>query len=342
MNQSNSKSPFERDPVRVSLVTTVLNDARGCAALLNSLKDQTRRPDEVIVVDGGSTDDTVDVIREAARREPCIRLIEAPGANIGQGRNLGIAAATGEVIVSTDTGCRLDPRWTEEIVRPFEDDPEMEFVAGFYRIDPHSLLEAVVGTATMRGALGPVNAETFNPSCRSMAYTKKLWECAGGLPDWMEIDDNLFNHKLRRMRVKRCFAEQAVVYWRPRSTLRAIYRQFRFYASHTGETQMDTEPTFYNLRNLGFCGLLLVGGFIFQPVWILLGVALTYFYVYAFHNKSRRVAAKLDNWHAYPLSLLVHWTIILGDAVGYLKSSIQHRRKRSWYRQKLADYLAPA
>jgi hypothetical protein len=268
-----------------------------------------------------------------------VRLVEAPGTNIAQGRNRGVAAATGEVILSTDSGCRLDARWVESIVRPFEQEPGVEFVAGFYRIAPETLLEAVVGTVTMRGALDPVDPDRFNPSCRSMAYTRNLWRRAGGFPEWTDIDDNLFNLKVRRMGAPRRFAADAVVHWRPRSSLRGIYRQFRFYATTTGHTQINAGSTRYNLRNIAICALLLIVGFVYAPLWALLAAGMGYFYVYAFHARSRRVAAKLGTWRAYPVSVAVHWAIILGDAVGYLRGSLQRWRNRAWYRQQLSAYL---
>lgn len=327
-------------PRRVSLVTTVLQDPQACAVLLDSLETQTRMPDEIIVVDGGSADGTADVVRRSSERNPRIRLIVAPGANIGRGRNTGIAAATGEIIISTDSGCRLDPHWVERIVAPFEQYADTEFVAGFYKIDPYSLLEAVTGTATMRGALDHVDPETFNPSCRSMAFTKALWKRAGRFPEWIDIDDTLFNIRLRRMSVNRRFAGDAVVYWRPRSTLRGIYRQFRFYAIGRGHTQLGVEDSRYNIRNLAICLALTIGGFFHAAIWILLAAACVYFYLYAFHRKSRRVAGKLGTWRAYPLCILVHWVIILANMDGYLRASYQRWRDRDRYQSRLEAYLA--
>ncbi|MDO8632522.1 MAG: glycosyltransferase [Phycisphaerales bacterium] len=169
----------------VAVILTVKNDAAGCAVTLESLALQTRTPDEIVVVDGGSKDNTLDVIRAFSARLPQLRWIESPGANIAEGRNIGTQAATGAIIATTDAGCRAAPDWLEKLVAPFETDPQTEFVAGFYRIEPHSLLEQVVGLATMRGQLDPIDPATFNPSGRSMAYTKPLWRRAGGWPAWL-------------------------------------------------------------------------------------------------------------------------------------------------------------
>jgi len=325
----------------VSLVTTVFDACDGCATFLDSLPQQTRMPDEIVIVDAGSTDGTLEVIHRAMERNERIRLIERPGTNIAQGRNIGVGAATNEIILSTDSGCRLDPNWVERMVRPFEEDPGMELVAGFYKIAPESLTEAVVGTATMRGALDPVDPDEFNPSCRSMAYTKELWERVGGFPEFIKVDDTLFNFKLRRMQLNRRFVPDAIVHWRPRSTLASIYRQFRHYASWRGHTQLDAEGIRYNVRNLAACLVLALVGIWFPVVWWLLLASALYFYVFSFHHKSIRIARKLVTWRAYPLSILVHWAIVFGGISGYISATFQRLGDRERYRRCTEAYLAP-
>ncbi|MCX7671294.1 MAG: glycosyltransferase, partial [Anaerolineae bacterium] len=81
---------------RVSVICTVLNEGDAIRRLLDSLLAQTRPPDEVVIVDGGSRDQTVAILREYADRLPLQVLVE-PGANISRGRNVAIAAATGAV-----------------------------------------------------------------------------------------------------------------------------------------------------------------------------------------------------------------------------------------------------
>ena len=113
--------------MKISLISTVLNEARSLPTLLDSIAAQTRLPDEVIICDGGSTDNTIDLLR-AERRFP-LRVIERPGANISQGRNLAIAEASGEVIACVDAGVRLDPQWLEKLVEPMAPSPTLPVLA---------------------------------------------------------------------------------------------------------------------------------------------------------------------------------------------------------------------
>ncbi len=323
----------------VSVVTTVLNAAEGMRVLLDSLDTQTRTPDEVIVVDGGSTDGTRAIVQQAAILNQAIRLIHAPSLNIGQGRNLGIENATGEIIASTDSGCRLDPSWLASITAPFEDDRRADFVAGFYKIDPQTPLERVVGLTTMRGALDPVDPERFNPSARSMAFTKDLWQRAGGIPDFLAIDDTLFDAKIRTMNVRWVFAPDAIVHWRPRGTYRSLFAQFRFYGTSAGHTQMFAESTHWNLRNMVMVAILLAVS-AFQPfVWLFVLAAWVYFFMATYHRKSRRVARAMGRRRAYAQAMMVHWMMTFGDALGYLKGTWQRWLDPERYIHGLTDYM---
>ena len=77
----------------VSVVVTVRNDREGLRELPPGLAAQTRKPDEVVIVDGGSVYGTLDVLAEADVGDMPIRTIVAPGANIAAGRNVGVREA---------------------------------------------------------------------------------------------------------------------------------------------------------------------------------------------------------------------------------------------------------
>ena len=99
-------------PENVSLVVTVLNEAATINSLLTSVAKQSRLPEEVVMVDGGSSDGTVRLVRRFAADHPQLnlKLIEQPG-NRSVGRNAGITAASHDWIAITDAGCTLHQHW---------------------------------------------------------------------------------------------------------------------------------------------------------------------------------------------------------------------------------------
>jgi len=332
-------NPLRREGVCV--IITVRDDKAATEQTLRALSDQTRPADEVIVVDGGSTDGTVDVIRGFSLADARVKLVEAPGANISAGRNIGIRQASCGIIATTDAGCRLAPNWLEELTKPFREEAGVEFVAGFYEIGGETLLERVVGLATMRGQLEAVDPERFNPSARSMAFTKDAWERAGGFPEWIRYsEDTLFDHKMRALEVTWRFAPKAIVSWRPRTSIRAIAKQFYNYGTGRGHTQIDAVSLRYNLRNAA----LTLGAFgaCFVTPWaavLACGLAF-YFYVAAFHGMCGRVARKLESGMAYPVCLVVMWVVLVSNTCGYVVGTVQRGLDGGRYRDRMAAYLS--
>jgi glycosyltransferase involved in cell wall biosynthesis len=96
--------------VRLSVVIPALNEERHLGQLLSDIQRQSHRPDEVIVVDAGSTDATV---RIAKQLSTAVLHSEPP---IARGRNLGGFSAKGELIFFLDADTRLPETFFEEFV----------------------------------------------------------------------------------------------------------------------------------------------------------------------------------------------------------------------------------
>lgn len=99
----------------LSVIIPTLNEERHVGSLLSDVAAQTREPDEVLVVDAGSTDETVTVVR----RFPFARLLSGR-APVACGRNLGGCEAKGDVLVFLDADVRLPERFFESFLEEFE------------------------------------------------------------------------------------------------------------------------------------------------------------------------------------------------------------------------------
>lgn len=101
---------------RVSVVVCTYNGGATLDQCLRSLAKLDYPDYEVIVVDDGSTDDTKAIVA----RHPFARAIHQPNKGLSVARNVGLGAATGEVVAYTDSDCFADPDWLTHLVYQLE------------------------------------------------------------------------------------------------------------------------------------------------------------------------------------------------------------------------------
>lgn len=222
--------------MKVSIIATVKNEGENIRFLLDSILNQTMLPDEVVICDGGSTDNTREILEEYQQWLP-LKIIVAPGTNISQGRNRAISVAEGPVIAVTDAGVVLSPRWLENLFLPFQS-ANVQVVAGWFEADPFTDFEVVMG-ATVLPSLEDIKPEKFLPSSRSVAFLKSAWEAVEGYPEWLDYGEDLvFDRALRQRYGTFIFTDQAVAYFRPRGSLRSFFRQYFHYANGDGKANL--------------------------------------------------------------------------------------------------------
>ncbi|NJP05835.1 MAG: glycosyltransferase [Chloroflexaceae bacterium] len=216
----------------ISLICTVRDEADNIAALLDSMLAQSRLPDEIVINDCGSRDTTAAIVAQYAARTPRIRLI-AGGCNIASGRNHAIEQAAGPLIACTDAGLVLDRYWLERIIAPLCAG-HADHVGGFFCAAPRSRFELALGATNYRDA-DEIDADALFALWQSMAFRKAVWQAVGGFPEWLShCEDVVFDRAVSRAGYRRAFVADALVYFRPRSSMRAFARQYVLYARGDG------------------------------------------------------------------------------------------------------------
>ncbi len=309
----------------ISVIGTVYNERESIHRLLDSLCEQTRPPDDVVIVDGGSTDGTPDVMQPYTHRLP-LRVIVVPGANISAGRNRAFAESTGDIIAITDAGVTLPPDWLEQLTNPFTADESVGVVAGFFRAEPYTVFEAAMG-ATVLPLADEIDAETFLPSSRSVAVRRAAYERVGGYPEWLDYcEDLIFDLRLKQV-TPFAFAPDACVGFRPRGSLRAFYKQYYLYAR--GDGKADLWRKRHAIRYVTYLvalPALLILGFVQHPAWWGLLVLGGVYYLGGAYRRLPTVlrayatSQRLSAWDVVYAVLLVPVIRIVGDVakmIGY-------------------------
>ena len=132
-------NPIKIDPPNAHLGITVgvitRNRASDLAEMLESLTKQVRPPDEVLIVDNGSTDRTQEVLEQFRERLP-IRWEFLERANIPAARNLVIDRAANEIVSFVDDDCIAEPHWLAAVERGFLRAENIGVVGGWVHHQP--------------------------------------------------------------------------------------------------------------------------------------------------------------------------------------------------------------
>jgi glycosyltransferase involved in cell wall biosynthesis len=117
-------------PCRLSVITPVFNGVRFMESCIRNVIEQLCPDAEHIIVDGGSTDGTVEVIRRYAEEYPHIRWISEPDRGQSDAMNKGIEMATGEILGFLNADDFYEPGALNEALELFRDLPEPSLVVG--------------------------------------------------------------------------------------------------------------------------------------------------------------------------------------------------------------------
>lgn len=242
--------------MKISLILAVKNDEATIGALLDSVAAQTRQPDEIVIVDGGSSDRT----RSLIESHPLQVRLETLAGNASACRNRAVELAQGELIAVTEPGCTLDPAWLEAITALNGAD----VVAGVSTPVVASLFDACQACVT-----GASQSGDLEFSSRSLAFLKVVWQELGGYPEWLEhCGDAWFKDMILQSRFSMRQEPGAVARHRQDPDAKSVFKRFYRSTQSDGRTLKRTKS---HLIRLGAYAagleMLLMG--LWRPGWFL-------------------------------------------------------------------------
>ena len=112
----------------VSVIIPAYNAEKTLKNCLDALLEQTLLPNEIIVVDDGSTDSTPTI----ASTYSLVNLHSQKNQGPAHARNVGARKAKGKIILFLDSDCVPEENWLEEMIKPFQDE-KVAGVQGAYK-----------------------------------------------------------------------------------------------------------------------------------------------------------------------------------------------------------------
>lgn len=317
--------------IKTSLITTVLNEEKGIGSFLDSVDKQTQKVDELIIVDAGSTDNTVSIINQYKQKKSGVEIkLYIQKGNRSQGRNYAIEKATSEIILCSDVGCILDKSWVKKITNPFYG-LGIDVVSGFYKPKVKTVFEKCLSTytCTMPDRVDP---ENFLPSSRSVAFKKSVWKKVKGYPEELDTcEDLVFDKKLKEQKFNFKFQKEAYVWWPQRKNIIQAFFQFLNYAKGDGRARYirGQIPLIYLRYLLGVMFLYLAVLKNFNSLYLLLVVGLFLYLFWAVVKNYKYIKKPIALAYLPILQIISDFAVLIGTTYGLLSYLVSSGTKRS-------------
>lgn len=237
--------------MKISVCVTTLNEEASIAKLLDSLISQSNKPDEIVIVDGGSVDDTINIITHYQKRYKGIKILKEECSR-AKGRNLAVEVSRNQIIAMTDAGCIAKKDWLKKISLPFENN--IDVAAGFYEMSYKNKFQKAC--SFFLGTLPNKFDAQFLPSTRSIAFTKEIWERVGGFPESLNgaAEDTIFNLRLINNNAKISRVKNSVVEWGMPGDIKEFFNKIFTYAKGDAKSKVWIFPnkgvTSHNIKAL--------------------------------------------------------------------------------------------
>jgi glycosyltransferase involved in cell wall biosynthesis/GT2 family glycosyltransferase len=236
----------------MTVVVTVLNEVGAIDELITALLPQLGVEDEVVVVDGGSSDGTVEALQRWGALDSRFRHLVVHGAGISAGRNIAINAANNEIMATTDAGCVPDPGWLAGLRAAMGGRSAPSLATGVYTVSARSSFERAAALACypdghecnhpslvvrIFAPLGRVFAAD-EPTGRSMAFDRAAWTAAGGFNERLSTaEDVAFGAAVVAAGGRAVLTTDATVAWEQRPTIGSTVRMYRRYGRDGGRSR---------------------------------------------------------------------------------------------------------
>lgn len=315
--------------MKISLIITTYNEQATITELLNSIAKQSLLPNEIVIVDARSQDNTVQLIKVWQKEHHNISLtLLSKKGNRSVGRNFAVKKAKYDWLAITDAGCILEKNWLKELWATAVKE-KVKIVAGYYKgLAKNNFEQAVVPYALVMP--DRVDEKTFLPATRSMLIAKSIWQKYGGLDETLDVsEDYQLAKKIKAAGEKIAFARNAVVGWKPRANLSSFYKMVM------GMSRDDVQAGVMRWKVwLVFIRYLLVFSILYKVLSMLgnvffAGTLILIIGTYIIWSIKKNIKHVPSGWYYLPiLQITADVGVMVGSVIGLIRRQLSFPRKR--------------
>lgn len=331
----------------VSVVVPCLNEAGSIEQLLEAVRKQDYPLHEVVVVDCGSTDGTLDILQRYQHEHASFPLTFTvlPRGTIPKGLNAGIRSATGDVIVRLDAHSRPSDTYIRLSVGTLIQ-TGAGVVGGVWQIAPGgagTTAKAITCAVAHRLGAGdaayrigpPTPGRTSVDTVPYGCFRKSTWEKIGGYNEKLQTNEDYeFNYRVRLCGQAVMLDSNIRCTYIARSNLKALAAQYFRYGWWKAK-MLKRHPRSLRLRQaipVGFVGVLVIlaAASIFNKwaSWMLASILLIYGLVLL--AVSIRISKKAGIWGMLPVLPAIFSTVHFSWGTGMLVNLITFSRWPKW------------
>lgn len=279
----------------LSVVIPTYNEEKEIANCLQSIKEQSYKNTEVIIVDDGSTDSTLSVIKKFRSSKILRQQHRGPGA----ARNLGAKKAKGEILIFVDADMTFHKDYLKNLVKPILKDKTGKVIGTEESTQIARNLDNIWSRCQGKMMSDPKNKD--RKIFRAIRRNKFL-ELGGFDSKYGYADDQTFWFKHK---IKPVIAEKAICYHKNPETLKSVYKQSRWIGSSSMSPWLNIP-----IANLFGISLLVL---LSPPAIIMISI---------------RKSLKIKNFSIFPYMLVFMAFRYFGTIFGYLKKVIRNENFR--------------
>lgn len=332
----------------ISVLIPAYNEEKGVGKTVLSCLNQTRMPDEIIVVNDGSTDRTLDILKSFGDNITIINVHENTG-NKSKAQEIGLRYVNTDIFVITDADTSLDRNFIMEVEKTFRD-KEVSAVSGFVEsrkfnwITDVRELNYLVGQTIYKKAQSYIDSLFVLVGCGSAFRTKDFKRVIRF--DHDNITEDLdFTYELKLANKKICLQNKAVVYTQDPNNLKDYFKQL--YRWHSGgwyclkkNIAILKKPNNALILSLIYLeGLIMGGALLFSPLLMIWNVKyFLYFLLFTLLITCVSSAYGIFKSKRYNLFLYIPLQYLLGFVeqiifiYAFFKEIIFKKKNLVWYK----------